>query len=244
VPQQHLHRTQVPSTAVGAAGESVTQSVHYEALGEHVHDQVADVMRRQPYAIQVEQRAFSTVDSLLPPSLQPVIVGPQYENRLLNRLPIVLTEAPSIEYVRHTSTTGTPALVAEVAVKPDLVMVTDKVILPMQKLAAHTGISWESLTDYPAFQEYVTGEVFREVVNVENNELLNGDGTAGHLTGILHTSGILTHATGPRLAWIPLNRRLRCCAMVPPSRNPTLPSCRPPRGRRSGAPRIRRTGTW
>lgn len=155
---------------------------------------------RGQFAMQVEQRAFSTVDSLLPPSLQPVIVGPVYENRLLTRLPIVSTEAPSIEYIRHTSTTGAPALVAEGAAKPELVLNTDKVIVQMEKIAAHTGVSWESLQDWPAFLSYVTGEVFREVVNVENQELLNGDGTTGHLTGILHTSGILTHATGSATA--------------------------------------------
>jgi hypothetical protein len=36
----------------------------------------------------------------------------------------------------------------------------------------------------------------RQVVNVENAELLSGDGTTGHLTGLLNTSGILTHAVG------------------------------------------------
>jgi hypothetical protein len=62
----------------------------------------------------LEHRAFSTVDSLLPPSLQPLVVGPQYESRLLTRFPLVSTDAPSIEYIRHTSTSGTPTLVAEV----------------------------------------------------------------------------------------------------------------------------------
>jgi HK97 family phage major capsid protein len=136
----------------------------------------------------------------LPPSLQPLVVGPQYESRLLTRFPLVSTDAPSIEYIRHTSTSGTPTLEAEGALKPEVVMNTDRIVLPMQKIAAHTGVSWESLMDWPAFTEYVYGEVFREVVNVENNELLNGDGTAGHLTGILHTSGILTHATATATA--------------------------------------------
>jgi HK97 family phage major capsid protein len=112
----------------------------------------------------------------------------------------VSTEAPSIEYIRHTSTTGTPALVAEGAEKPELVMNTDKVVLPMEKVAAHVGIGWESISDFPAFLTYTTSELFREIVNVENLELLSGDGTAGHLTGILHTSGILAHATGSATA--------------------------------------------
>ena len=39
-------------------------------------------------------------------------------------------------------------------------------------------------------------EIVRQVINVENAELLSGDGTTGHLTGLLNTSGILTHAVG------------------------------------------------
>src|SRR5437588_5908800 len=99
---------------------------------------------RQSYA--VEQRAFSTVDSLLPPWLSPVIVGPQHENRLLGRLPVVPADGLSVEFIRHTSTTGAAAITAEGALKPEVTLVTDKVILPMVKIAAHTGISWKSLS--------------------------------------------------------------------------------------------------
>lgn len=163
------------------------EDVHLKAM----HEAVA---HRQSFAIKT--KAFNSVDSLLPSQLQPTVVGPQYEGRLLDRLPVQVIDAPSLEYIRHTSTTGAPAITAEGAPKPELVFNTDKIVATAQKLAAHTGISWESLSDWDGFNDYVQNEITRQVVNVENAELIAGDGTTGHLTGLLSTSGILTHAVG------------------------------------------------
>lgn len=143
-------------------------------------------------------KAFSTIDSLLPPQLSSVIVGPEHPDRLLDRLPVLEIQAPSWEFMRHTSTTGTPAITGEGQPKPELVFVTDKVIATAQKIAANVAISHESLQDFSTFLDYVQTELSRQAIDVENSELLNGDGTAGHLFGLCRTSGILTHAlTGP-----------------------------------------------
>lgn len=157
-------------------------------------DGVCQVRSRQSFALHT--KAFGSADSLLPAELQQSVVGPQYEARLLDRLPVQPTSAPSWEYIRHTSTTGTPGIVAEGEVKPELVFNTDKITVVAQKLAANTATSWESLQDWDVFVNYVTNELMRQVVNVENAELIAGDGTAGHLTGFLSTSGILTRAAG------------------------------------------------
>lgn len=150
--------------------------------------------QRQSY--RLEQRAFSTVDPLLPPYLSPTIVGPQHENRLLSRLPIAPTESPFVEFIRHYSTTGAAAMVAEGQPKPELTFNTDKILLPMLKLAAHIGTSWESLQDFDSWQQYTTGELARQIYDVENAQLLLGPGTGGNLTGFTSVSGILTHVAG------------------------------------------------
>ncbi len=146
--------------------------------------------------LKIESRAFSTVDPLLPPQLWPVVIGPEYEDRLLDRLPGAAATAPSVEFIQHQSTTGTPAPTAEGAVKSELVYNTDKVIIPMVKIAAHTATSWESLYDFLVWQSYVTAEISRQVINVENDQLLNGSGTGGNVAGFLHTTGILVYQVG------------------------------------------------
>lgn len=144
----------------------------------------------------IKTKSFTTVDALLPSELQPTVVGPQHESRLLDRLPVLPTSAPSIEYIRHLSTTGVPAVTAEGAVKPELVLNTDRVIVACQKLACHAALSWETISDWDGFTSYFQAEIQRQIIDAENNELLNGDGTTGHLSGLLSTSGILTQAVG------------------------------------------------
>lgn len=157
---------------------------------ESLHVMHAAVTSRQSLRV----KAFNTAESHLPAHLMGEVVGPVHETRLLDRLPVMGTTAPSVEYVRHTSTTGSAAITAEGAAKPELVMNLDHVIATAQKIAAHTAVSYEILSDWSAFVGYVQGELFRQIIDAENAELLNGDGTTGHLTGLLHTSGILTHA--------------------------------------------------
>lgn len=141
-------------------------------------------------------RAFITAEPHLPASLFESVIGPQHESRLLDRLPTYKLDGPSLEYVRHTASSGAPAIVGEGQLKPEITMTIDHVIATAQKIAAHTAVSWEIISDWSVFDAYVKTELTSQVIDVETNELLNGDGTAGHLDGILNVSGILTHALG------------------------------------------------
>ncbi|OBK98030.1 phage major capsid protein [Mycobacterium sp. 1165178.9] len=147
------------------------------------------VSKRQTASV----KAFSTVDSLLPPELAPGVLAKIHEHRLLDYLPTTAISAPSYEIIVHSSTTGAPTPVAEGGTKPEVVLNTDKQILTAVKLAAHVGISYESISDYPTFYGYAQAEVMKEIMDVENAQILSGSGTSGNMTGFLNTSGILTH---------------------------------------------------
>lgn len=151
------------------------------------------IQRGESCHIRAERRDFNTVDALLPAQLYPLPIGPIYEPRLLDRLPAQAIDAPSMEYIQHNSTTGSPGVVAEGQPKPELIFNVDKVVATAQKLAAHSAVSTEIAADWPTFASYVQAELRRQVINVENDELINGDATTGHLRGFLHTSGVLTH---------------------------------------------------
>ena len=100
-------------------------------------------------------------------------------------------------YVRHYGTTGTPiAPTAEGAAKPEISLQTDNVLLKMEKLAAHLGTSWESLSDWDSWRSYSQQELIRTIYDAENAQILLGSGTDGALTGFTSVSGILTHIAG------------------------------------------------
>jgi HK97 family phage major capsid protein len=161
----------------------------------HVADEEMRRMQsaaRRGESCRMPTRAFSTADSLLPSQLFPTPIEQQHDNRVLDKLVGYAMDSPQITFIRHISTTGEPGPVAEGAVKPELVFVTDQITRPAVKLAAHVGLSWEIISDWPAFNTYAGAELAREVVDEENDQLLNGDGLTGNMTGFYLTSGILT----------------------------------------------------
>lgn len=159
-------------------------------------------MRRLQAAAQrgescrLESRDFSSADGLLPAQLFPQVVGWQHESRLLDRLPGYAIDAPQVTFIRHHATTGTAAPTGEGQIKPELVFETDTVTAAAVKIAANNGLSWEVINDWPAFQTYCGTDLYKRVVDAENDQLLNGDGTGLNMTRFYETPNILTHTSG------------------------------------------------
>ncbi|ORB47781.1 hypothetical protein BST42_27045 [Mycolicibacterium rhodesiae] len=153
---------------------------------------------------RIESRDFSTADPLLPSQLFPYPVSAIHESRLLDRLPGYAIETPSVTFIRHVSTTGAPAATAEGGLKPEVIFNVDSLTATAVKLAAHNGLSWEIINDWPAFQSYCGTELYRQLIDVENEELIQGNAGAeftgttvgagpSGMNGFMSTPGILTH---------------------------------------------------
>ncbi|POX92233.1 phage major capsid protein [Mycobacterium kansasii] len=136
-------------------------------------------------------KAFSSVESLLPAQLYPNVIGKIHEHRLLDRLPVIGMDAPSMEFLVHQSSTGTPAITAEGASKPDVTLNFVSNTITAQKIACTFGLSWETQMDFPSLLGYCQGEIFKEIIDVENAALING---SSGIVGFQQTSGILTLA--------------------------------------------------
>lgn len=154
------------------------------------------VMKGQP--AQVRTKAYADFDGLIPSALIGQPLGMVHEpDRVMSHFPVTATGAPSIEYIRHSSTTGAPTTVAAGALKPEVVLNTNTLVATARKIAAHTACTTESLADFPSFQQYMTHELTRQIIDVENQQLLLGDGTGTNLLGLLNTTGIITRAVNP-----------------------------------------------
>jgi HK97 family phage major capsid protein len=147
---------------------------------------------------RIESRAFSTADPLLPAQLWSVPIAAVHEARLLDRLPGVTMTAPSIEFVRHVSTTGSAGVVAEGQAKPELVWNVDALTATAVKIAGHVGLTWEILNDWEAFSAYSGTELYLRLIDAENAELIQGGWVGGSpptsgMVGFLATSGVLSY---------------------------------------------------
>jgi HK97 family phage major capsid protein len=142
---------------------------------------------------RIESRAFSTADSLIPATLYPYPVAQVHEWRLLDKLPGTGFETPAITFIRHVSTTGSAGATAEGGLKNELVFNTDALTAEATKIAGHVGLSYEIINDFEAFQQYAGQELYKDIIDSENLQLLSGSGVAPNMTGFFNTSGILTH---------------------------------------------------
>jgi HK97 family phage major capsid protein len=142
----------------------------------------------------LETRASSSASPLLPAELYPVPTFPRHEARLLDRLPGFALDAPSVEYIQVLTVTGAAQIVGEGQLKPEIVLPPTKQIVTALKLACHGGVTWESINDFDAFTASVQNELLKQVVDLENNQLVYGNPASGGLNGMTTTTGILSLA--------------------------------------------------
>ena len=148
-------------------------------------------------AMRIETKAAMDPAALLPAQLLPGIVSFAHEPvRVLDHIPATPMGGPSIDFISHTSTTGAQGMVAKGGAKPEVEFNTSAMILTARKIAGWCSLFDEDLADFPQFTAYLQNELIRVVTDVENTQVLTGDGTGQNLLGLLNVSGILTRLKG------------------------------------------------
>ncbi len=122
------------------------------------------------------------------PGITPVRHEP---TRIAAFLPHTPVSGP-LEVTTHLSTTGTAGMVGRGQLKPAVTFVLGREVIAPKKMAVMTTLDDETVADYPAFAGYMTNELAQLVADLENGQILNGDGTGENLLGLLQRSGILT----------------------------------------------------
>jgi HK97 family phage major capsid protein len=196
-------RSQVPDryANLGTRGaRAVNTAGRLSPLGygdEQLRRAFDQVNRGETAVLEQRNPGFTSATTLIPPDLGPILpVFPRHESRLLDRLPGVAIDVPAIAYIEVVSTTGTAAVVAEGAAKPELLMPATAQQATARTIAAHVGVSWQAYSgDYPAFVTAVQTELMRAIVDAENLQLFAGTGEAnGQVNGLTTNANILTFA--------------------------------------------------
>ncbi|MFS0912810.1 phage major capsid protein [Microbacterium sp. 179-I 3D2 NHS] len=102
---------------------------------------------------------------------------------------------PTWRYMRQAGQTNNAAIVAPGATKPTSVNAIEEITGSLQ-VFAHLSeyVDEYLLADNTQLGNYLTGQLLIQLWQKVEEEVLNGPGTTGHLTGILNTSGIQTQA--------------------------------------------------
>jgi capsid protein len=137
---------------------------------------------------------------LLPPTVRPeyTVDLPLEPDRLSDHFIGAAMDSPSVEFLVHSGNELLPSemATAELGEKQDLGMTLDKEIVMPTKIAALQRISNEALNDWSYFRAWVPTELQRAIINAETYEIVNGDGSAPHMKGLLHTDNVLTRDIG------------------------------------------------
>jgi len=155
------------------------------------------VRTKQSLRVEVQTKTTNSIGGVAPAVLLPGLLERTHEpQRIMDALPATAMSAPSVAYLRHNSTTGSPATVAPGGLKPELSFLVDSVTIRAAKIAAHVAVNDEDMADYHDFEQYVGVELMRAIIDTENGQLLNGAGVGTDLSGMLNTTGALTRALG------------------------------------------------
>lgn len=124
-----------------------------------------------------------------------LVTLPQKPTTLLDALPVRRLTSPTYKYVRQTSRTNNATVVAKGATKPTSSFGFETITGEL-KVIAHLSDAIDKyvLSDVRDLERVVTGEMQFGLMAGAENQIINGNGTAPNMRGLLSTSGIQTQA--------------------------------------------------
>jgi HK97 family phage major capsid protein len=102
------------------------------------------------------------------------------------------TESNSVEYMQETTFTNNAAVRAEGAAAAESVLVFNRTAETVRSIDSSLPVTNEMLEDQSQTASYIDGRLRLGVSLAEEDELLNGDGTGVHLTGLMNRANLAT----------------------------------------------------
>ncbi|MEU7807887.1 phage major capsid protein [Micromonospora chalcea] len=131
----------------------------------------------------------------VPSIVEPIVELPARPTRILDLIPRQRLTGNTYEYLRQTVRTNNAAVVADAATKPTSVYT----VAPVEERArviAHLSepIPERYFADHAELVQLIDREMREDALLALEAEVVGGDGTGEHFTGILNASGVVTQA--------------------------------------------------
>lgn len=121
------------------------------------------------------------------PTIVPGVTQQPYEEvHMRNMLPVGQTNSNVVRFVRDNGGEGGPATTAEGAAKPQMDRDLEIYDAPVRKIATHMRVPEEMIDDIPYLQSFLSQIGIEEVMSVEDDQILYGDGSGQNLKGLFH----------------------------------------------------------
>ena len=99
-------------------------------------------------------------------------------------LPQGSTNGQTISFVKEAAIEGAPTTVAEGATLPQSDFNLVETTVKLEKIGTFLRITEEMMSDVPALTSFLSARIPQRILAVEDNQILNGDGTTPNLDGL------------------------------------------------------------
>ncbi|OYT71302.1 MAG: phage major capsid protein [Armatimonadetes bacterium JP3_11] len=155
------------------------------------------------YDLDLQLKATLTRTDYPPEALRTgvVVPFPVRQLTLLDIVNIVPTQLGSIRYMEQTTHTPAAAETAEGSALPESTFAFTERNQPVQAVGAYLPVTEEALEDNDGLQAIVDGILLYAVRERVETQMIQGNGTAPNLLGVINTPGVQTFArsTTPRI---------------------------------------------
>jgi HK97 family phage major capsid protein len=168
----------------GSDPDEVKSYGHQVANSERFKSYMADGGQG---AVRISLKAITAANAaaVSDRDLEPALGLPKRTLTIRDLLTVVPTSSGSVDYAQQTTRTNNAAPVAEGAAKPTSAYVWAIVNLPIRTIAHLAKLTRQALDDVKQLQGEVEQEMRYGLKLVEEDQLLNGDGTGQNLTGLV-----------------------------------------------------------
>ncbi|MDR6868153.1 HK97 family phage major capsid protein [Microbacterium resistens] len=153
------------------------------------------------FARALGQKAFLTPGTQVfatPMESQSPLELQRIPTSILDVLKSTVRSAPAWKYLRQTAFTNNAAIVAAGAEKPTSVITLGEEEGLLEVIAHLTEpVNKYLLEDNDTLVAFIATQMLYGIGRTLESEVLSGNGTTGHFTGLLNTAGIQTQAAGP-----------------------------------------------
>jgi len=125
-----------------------------------------------------------------------IVVAPELQPRVRDLFPVNPVSVGAVEFVRESGFTNAAAAAAENAEKAQSALTFEIKSVSVRTIAHWLPVTRQILADAAQLQAYIDTRLVYGLALTEDDELLNGDGTGAHLTGLLTDEDIQTIAQG------------------------------------------------
>ena len=194
--EQKMARSGAADEAPKTAGQRFTDADEFKSFAGEQRPRGRVIVDVKDISSLTTDAAGSVGTMIQPDRAGPVMV-PQRRMTIRDLLASGSTSSNSIEYDKETGFTNNAAPVAEGALKPQSEIQFEEATASVRTIAHWMRASVQVLADVPALQSIIDQRLRYGLAYVEENQLLNGDGTGQNLSGLITEASAYSAAFTP-----------------------------------------------